>query len=152
LKTRDAFEIVKNAGYKQTQRTMDRHIVSVMSTGHALSPVEKDGRHASLNDEQMLEVNTWVLGQNSKNSLIGYADVQKFINDKFNIKVCTRTAGKILHGLGHTQKTCMSKTAGFTKTNDQLKQEYMEFITKMKIENRFYRHPSEISLNRCYLH
>jgi len=50
LKTRDAFEIVENAGYKKTQRTMDRHIVSVISTGYALSPVKKDGRHASFNE------------------------------------------------------------------------------------------------------
>ncbi len=37
---------------------MDRHIVSVISAGHALSPVKKDSRHASLNDEQMSEVDT----------------------------------------------------------------------------------------------
>ena len=46
--------------------------------------------------------------------------------------------------LGHNQKTCITKTAGFTKPNDQLKQEYMEFITKMKKENRFYLHPSVV--------
>ena len=55
-----------------------------------------------------------------------------------------KTAWNVLRRLGHNQKTCTTKTAGFTKPNDQLKQEYMEFITKMKKENRFYLHPSVV--------
>jgi hypothetical protein len=144
MKPHAAFESIKKMGFLGSRRTMERHASSVLSTGHALSTVKKDGVLPLLNDDQMSEVDAWVLGQNKKNSPIGYAEVKKFIEDTFNIKVCRMTAGNILHRLGHTQKTCKSKTAGFTKTNDQLKQEYMEFITKMKIENRFYRHPSEI--------
>jgi hypothetical protein len=46
--------------------------------------------------------------------------------------------------LEHTRKTCQSKTGGFKKTNAELQAEFMEFITKMKKENRFVLHPSEI--------
>ena len=126
-------------GYNKTRRTMDRHVSSILSTGHALSLVKKDCSHASLNLEQMSKVNTWVLGQNQKNTPIGYSDVQKFIKDTFGISVHKRTAGNVLRRLGHTRKTCMTKTAGFTKPNSQLKQWYMKFIAKMKKERRFYR-------------
>ncbi len=97
-----------------------------------------------MTQEQLSTVNTWVLGQNKKNSPIAYSDVQKFIDDTYGILVCETTAGKLLWRLGHTRKKCMTKTAGFTKPNDQLKQEYMEFITKMKKENRFVGPPSTI--------
>jgi hypothetical protein len=46
LKSKDAFEIIKKMGYTKTQRTMNRHIASVRSTGHALSLVKKDGSHS----------------------------------------------------------------------------------------------------------
>jgi transposase len=144
IKCKDALEVVQNMGYTKTLRTMNRHIASVCSTGHALSVVKKVHRRSSLNDDQMSELNSWILGQNTKNIPVGYSDVQKCINDKFNIKVHLRTAGKILHRLGHTKKTCQSKTVGFTKTNAELKTEYMHFITKMKNENKFVRIPSEI--------
>jgi len=58
--------------------------------------------------------------------------------------VYEKTAWNVLRRLGHNQKTCITKTPGFTKLNDQLKQEDMKFITKMKKENRFYLHPSVI--------
>ncbi len=55
-----------------------------------------------------------------------------------------KTAWNVLRWLGHNQTTCITKTAGFTKPNDQLKQEWMEFITKMKKENRLYLHASVV--------
>lgn len=144
LKPNDGLDILKKMGFNGTQRTLDRHVVAVRSTGHAVSPVKKDCSHRSLNDDQMSQVDAWVLGQNTKNSPIGYSDVQKFINEEFNIKICKRTAGNILLRLGHTKKTCQTKTSGFSKTNAELKEEFMEFITKMKKEKRFVRHPADI--------
>ncbi len=123
---------------------MDRNVSSILSTGHALSLVKKDCSHASLNLEPRSKVNTWVLGQNQKNTPIGHSDVQKFIKDNFSILVYEKSAWNVLRRLGHNQKTCITRTAGFTRPNDQLKQEYMEFITKMKKENRFYLHPSVV--------
>jgi hypothetical protein len=79
-----------------------------------------------------------------QNIPIGYSDVQKYIKGNFNIKVHTKTAGNILHRLGHTKKTCQSKTVGFNKTNSELKEEYTQFIRKMKNENRFVRSPADI--------
>jgi hypothetical protein len=92
---------------------MNRHIASIRSTCHALSLVKKDSSHSSSNDDQMSVVNSWILGQNTNNRPFSYSDVQKFVNDTFSIEVCTRTVGSILHLLGHTQKTCQSKTGGF---------------------------------------
>lgn len=83
----------------------------------------------------MSKVSSWVSGQNIKSSPIGYSDVQKFINYTLSILVHEKTAGNVLRRLGHNQKSCITKTAGFTKPNDQLKQEYM---------NRFYLHLSVI--------
>ena len=74
-------------GYNKTRRTMDRHVSSILSTGHALSLVKKDCSHASLNLQQRSKVNTWVLGQNQKNTPISYSDVQKFIKDTFGISL-----------------------------------------------------------------
>ncbi len=85
--------------------------------------------------EKMSKVSSWVSGQNIKSSPIGYSDVQKFINYTLSILVYEKTAGNVLRRLGHNQKSCITKTAGFTKPNDQLKQEYM---------NRFYLHLSVI--------
>jgi hypothetical protein len=144
VKTNAAFEIIQKMGYTGTRRTMDRHIATVHSTGHVLSVVKKDRSHSALDVDQMSVLNTWILGQNTKNSPIGYSDVQKFIHDKFNIEVCQRTSGNYLYRLGHSQKICQSKTAGFNKTNAELKSEYMQFITTMKKENRFVHAPSEI--------
>eukprot|EP01033_Poteriospumella_lacustris_P024417 gene24417-gene20503 len=100
--------------YNKTRRTMDRHVSSILSTGHALSLVKKDCSHASLNLEQWSKVNTWVLGQNQKNTPIGYSDVQKFIKDTFSILVYEKSAWNVLRRLGHNQKTCITRTAGFT--------------------------------------
>ena len=86
----------------------------------------------------MSKVSSWVSGQNIKSSLIGYSDVQKFINYTLSILVYEKTAGNVLRRLGHNQKSCITKTAGFTKPNDQLKQEFT------KKENSFYLHPSVI--------
>lgn len=145
LKSKAAFEAVQNMGFQGSRRTMDRHILSVRSTGHAVSPVKRDCSHSLLNDTQMSEINSWILDQNIKHRPIGYSDVQKFIYDKFSIQVSIRTAGNVLRRLGHTIKTCQSKTSGFLKTNDELKLEYMAFILKMKRDNIFkLRDPAEI--------
>jgi transposase len=117
LKSKDAFKIIQKMGFPKTRSTMNRHIASLRRTGHALSLVRKDSSHPSLNDDQMSVVNSWILGQNTNNRPIGYCDVQKFIKDTFSVEVCRRTAGRILHRLGHTQKTCQSKTGGFKKPN-----------------------------------
>jgi transposase len=144
LKPKVAFEKIKKMGYTKTRSTMYRHIASVRRTGHALSLVKKDGSHSLFNCHQMSIVNSWISDQNTNNRPIGYYDVQKFIYDTFSIEVCKMTAGNVLHRLGHTLKTCQSKTSGFKKTNAALKEEYMAFITKMKNENRFFCHSSEI--------
>lgn len=144
MKTQDAFENIQKMGFQKTQRTMDRHVLSYITTGNALSPVKKDGSLPLLNEEQMATVDTWILGQNTINAPIGRSNVQKFIFDTFQIEVCLTTAGNVLRRLNHTQKTCQSKTAGFLKTNAEKKTEYMEFITQMKKTNRFCRPPSEI--------
>jgi hypothetical protein len=94
--------------------------------------------------EQMSKVSFGVSGQNIKSSPIGYSDIQKFINYTSSILVYEKTVWNVLRRLGHNQKTCIAKTAGFTQPNDQLKQEYMKFISKMKKENRFYLHLSVI--------
>jgi transposase len=125
IKCKDALEVVQNMGYTKTLRTMNRHIASVRSTGHALSVVKKVHRRSSLNDDQMSELNSWILGQNTKNIPVGYSDVQKCINDKFNIKVHLRTAGKILHRLGHTKK-------------DMSEQNCWIYQNKRRIEDRIY--------------
>lgn len=114
----EAFEKIQKMGYTKTQRTMDRHVASVRSTGHAVSPVKRDGKESLLNDAQMAEVDAWVLSQNNMNCPIGYSDVQQFIYDTFGIEVCIRTAGNVLERLGHTKKTCQSKNGGHTKSND----------------------------------
>jgi hypothetical protein len=121
LKPKVAFEIMQKMGYTGTRSTMNRHIASLRRTGHALSLVKKDSSHSSLNDHQMSIVNSWISDQNTNNRPIGYSDVQKFIYDTFSIEVCTKTAGNILHRLGHTQNTCQSKTSGFKKPNAELK-------------------------------
>jgi transposase len=146
LKPKVAFEKMQKMGYTGTRSTMNRHIASLRRTGHALSLVKKDSSHSLLNDHQMSIVNSWISDQNTNNRPIGYSDVQKFIYDTFSFEVCIRTAGNILHRLGHTQKTCQSKTSGFKKPNAELKTEYWEFITTMKKENRFVREPAEIRL------
>jgi hypothetical protein len=53
LKTNAAFKTIQKMGFTGTQRTMDRHIASVHSTGHALSLVKKDASHSSLDVDQM---------------------------------------------------------------------------------------------------
>eukprot|EP00981_Chlorochromonas_danica_P010281 scaffold3079_cov187-Ochromonas_danica.AAC.8 len=116
MRPRDAFEIMQKLGYSKSRETMYRHVASVLSTGHALSVVKKDWNHAALNDEQMSEVDAWVLNQNTENSPIHYSDVQKFIDDNFNIQVCTRTAGNILHRLRDSQNKCQSKTSELDNT------------------------------------
>jgi transposase len=88
---------IKKWDFPKTRSTVNRHIASVRSTGHALSLVKKDSGHSSLNDDQMSVVNSWILGQNTNNSPIDYSDVQNFINDAFSIEVCTRTAWNIFH-------------------------------------------------------
>ncbi len=144
LKPSEAFRLIKEMGYHGTKRTMDRHVASVCRTGHALSTVKKDCSHSSLNAKQMSIVNDWILAQNSKNCPIGYVDMQRFIYDTFNIKVCRRTPGNIAHRLGHTIKTCQTKNGGFKRTNAELKILYMGFISKMKKENRFLKAPADI--------
>src|SRR5690349_8012357 len=96
---------MQKMGYNKTNRTMDCHVASVRSTGYALSPVKKDCRHSSLKIDQMSKVHDWILAQNTKNSPIGYSDVQKSFNDKFTISVCRRTAGNILRRLEHTRRS-----------------------------------------------
>lgn len=44
----------------------------------------------------------------------------------------------------HTKKTCHPKNGGFSETSAELKLEYMEFITNMKLENRFGHRPANI--------
>jgi hypothetical protein len=116
LKTNAAFEIIQKMGYTGSRRTMNRHIASVHSTGHALSVVKKDRSHSSLDVDQMSILNTWILGQNTKNSPVGYSDVQNFIHDKFNIKVCQRTAGNYLYRLGHSQRSVRVKQVDLTRS------------------------------------
>jgi transposase len=115
LKCKAAWKIMHKMGFTKTLSTMNRHIACLRRTGHALSLVKKDSSHSSLNADQMSNLNTWILGQNSKNSPIGYADVQKYINDNFNIKVFTRTAGNILHRLGHTRRPVRVKPLDLKK-------------------------------------
>ncbi len=86
----------------------------------------------------MSKISSWVSGRNIKNSPIGYSNVQKFINYTFSILVYEKTAGNVLRRLRQNQKRCITKTARFTKPNDQLKQEFT------KKENSFYLHPSVI--------
>jgi hypothetical protein len=151
LKPKEAFEIIKKRGYTQNRRTLNRHIASVRRTGHALSLVKKDCRHYLLNDDQMTQVNTWILRQNTMHIPIRYAEVKKFIQDTFNINVSVRTAANIALRLRVSIKTCQTKTAGFIKLNSELTKDYMGFIRKMKKERRFYRHSSGIrSIDATY--
>jgi hypothetical protein len=89
-------------------------------------------------------VNVWVKVQNKNNNPIQCKDVKTFIFESLNIIVSERTACNILARLKHTKKTCQSKTSGYEKNNDELKVEYMNFVTKMKNYNSFYRNPKDI--------
>lgn len=124
LKPKDAFALIKNLGYNKSRKTLDRHVLSINRTGHALSPTKKNCIHRLLNDEQMSEVQDWVLDQNTQNIPFGYIDVQKFIKRMFMIDVCIRTAGNVLHRLGNTKKSCQTKDGGSYKTNANLKTMY----------------------------
>jgi hypothetical protein len=144
MKASESFRSLKEMGYTGSLRTLQRHIVEFNATNHALKVVKKDHNHPALNNEQIKKVDEWILVKNSENSPIGRNDLQKFILDTFNVSITTRTAGNIFKRLKKTIHTCQTKTSGYIKPNTELKTEYMGFISKMKKENKFYRHPSEI--------
>ena len=143
-KTYPAFQSLQNMGFKRSLRTPQRHIQAFNTTKHALKVVKKVRMQSSLNDEQIKIVDAWVNEQNKNNNPFHCIDVKKFIYESINIIVSERTACNILARLKHTKKTCQSKTSGYDKTNDKLKIEYINFITKMKNINTFYRKPKDI--------
>lgn len=121
---------------------MNRHVSSYLSTGHALSPVKKDGRLPSLNKQQKSKVNTW-----TKEELV------LLISTCIEAFLCVkRQQGMFCDDWGAPKRlVCTTKTAGFTKPNKELKQEYMKFITKMKKERRFCCSPPAIySIDATY--
>ncbi len=95
-----------NVGFFKIKSTDNHHIAAIHSKSYDLSLVKEDGGLVSLNQ-----------------GAGGYSDVQKFINDAFSIMVYEKTAGNVLRRLGYNQKTCTTKVAGFTESNDELKQE-----------------------------
>lgn len=144
MKTKEAFQSLQNMGYTKTQRCLNYHIQTLNATGHALKTVKRNSKESLLNEDQMKQINSWIKLKNSTNSPFQISDVKKEIYRSLNIVVSIRTAGNIVKRLGHTRKTCQEKTPGYQKTNDELKEEYWNFILKLKKENRFVREPSEI--------
>lgn len=144
MKSKTAFQSLRNMGYTKTQLTLERNIKTLNATGHSLKLVKRNSNKTLLNDEQMEQIHSWILSRNLANAPIQLLYVKKEIYDSLHITVSIRTAGNIVKRLGHTRKTCQTKTPGFLKTTSELKEEYWNFILKMKKENRFCRPPSEI--------
>jgi hypothetical protein len=69
----------------------------------------------------------------------------------WGIPMSVSGCGIVLKSLGHSKKTCQTKTPGFTKLNSVLRDEYWAFILEMRRLNKFCIEPSMIhSLDVTY--
>jgi|SRR5665647_3342092 len=144
MKTKDAFASLQNMKYDKSLSVLNRHIRAIESTGHALAQVKRTGKKRKLDEDKEEEMHEWVLDQNMQNLPFGLREFQKQIWDSWGLEMSLMTCSKVLTRLGHSRKTCQTKTSGFNKTNATLWREYWEFILEMKRLNLFVVPPNNI--------
>ena len=131
-------------GYDKGFSTLRRHIQRVKSSGFALQAVTRNKKPFALNPLQMDELQKWLLDKSSKNEPFSCKDLQKHIKLLWDIDVTSRTCGNYLKRLDFTKKTCQTRTPGFKKLNLDLKDEYWEFILKLRASKCLNVNPATI--------
>ena len=140
----DAFEKVQAAGYDRGLSTLYNQIALLGSTGRTLGDVQRNNGKRKLDEEKMQILHDWIRDKNSKNEDFQRRHVQKFILDQWGVAMHITTVGNVLKRLGMTQKTCQAKTAGFMKTNKELKEIYWDFIRETRASRKLSVAPSHI--------
>ena len=146
----DAFEKVQAAGYDRGLSTLYNQIALLGSTGRTLGDVQRNNGKRKLDEEKMQILDDWIRDKNSKNEDFQRRHVQKFILDQWGVAMHITTVGNVLKRLGMTQKTCQAKTAGFMKTNKELKEIYWDFIRETRASRKLSVAPFAHSLSRRY--
>lgn len=136
MKRSEIFTTLVNMGYDKAQKTLDRHVRDYKANGSALLEEKKAGRMPKLDDDQLEDVHEWILDQNEHNNPFKRDDIQKFIYETWSIQVTPQYVSLLLARLGHTLRTCQTKTSGFKKLNSVLREEYWAFILALKSENK----------------
>ncbi len=132
MKRREIFAKLIELGYDKSQKSLDRHIQRFEANGSALVEVKKTGK---LNAEQLEDLHAWILDQNRQNNPLKRDDVQRYIYETWAIQVTPQCVSKYLRVLRLTLRTCQTKTSGHKKLNSVLRDEYWNFITKLKKDN-----------------
>jgi transposase len=125
-------EIFSNAGYPVPATTIQTWLSTMKSQRVALKEQSNAGRPFALSVEQENLVVGYVLDKNHKREQCTLRAVAAFAKHQFGFTVSNATIQRTLCGLGFSSQTMKLKARGFTKTNEQLGQEVLDWVMEMR--------------------
>lgn len=134
-----AFQKVVSMGYLRSQGNLRRQIRLLDATGDVSARVEIVGRKQLLSESQKQECAAWIELQNDTNEDIERRDLQKFILDSWDIKTSLATISNLGKELRMSRRVPTCRTQGYSKTREELRAEYYEFLVTMKKQHWFER-------------
>ena len=86
----------------------------------------------------------FVVHQNDNNKKIERHDVLEFCAAVFQKEISQKSAGNYLKRFGFSYKIAMSKTAGYSVTDDDLAILYMDWLARVRQAKWLDRRPSKV--------
>jgi transposase len=143
------FEALKEHGVRsgddRSKASLYRHRQAIAATGSALSVVKRKTGTSKVDEEKLEEISEFILDKNSKKEKINRRIVQKMIYDTWGIQVTPQTVSNLFGKLGMSRKKSRTRTEVSIKSQAELEEEYMAFVTMMKKKRVWNVDPSMIS-------
>lgn len=138
-------------GYPRTKRQLNRQIALVRERGSMSARVNKAGRKPCLSEEQMQEVDDFIEEKNANYEFVNRKLVQKFLRDKYGIKVKPQTVSNLLKRLRMSNRYCEARQESAKLIEEEKKTQFMTWIEENDENGRFNINKAKIiSMDATY--
>lgn len=146
MKKTEFLHFMDKAGYKMSQKTFNRHIQNLETSGNVLSIDKKSGAKYLLSDDQKMIAAGFVFYENAKNREFHEKEYKEFIKNHFNVDISRVTANNYLHEAGFTSRAMTTKKGGFKYDAQTLIEMYWNWnwIYKIRRDGLFTTNGSKL--------
>lgn len=115
------------------KRSLRRYSSAIEQGTSVFTPDKATGRASKLSAEQKQIGIGFCLHEISERHMVTRQTLKTFFQEKFGVDVTLQTCGNVFKKYCMTRRALKVRTAGYTKTDEELIAEYRQFVVKIRV-------------------